>query len=315
MPSPLGRPRDQGRGPSRPQKELRRRRSAARPCSVGSCSAQPPLPGACTAPTPPPASAPEPLRRPGPKGREKQAPRTEVLGASFVASGSPTVRGQQTRDTQADAAGSPVPRASGPNHHGSRAQALSCSYDDHRLFPPGHQQGVSSLLPHYQLPPVPAGTPQLGTPPEQPASSAGDAPLGITKTPTPSDDLCSGGCRGPAGPPPSDCAFRAPPRALLPSPRTSQSGSGASSPSERPWVSLTLPGKFLSPSLPTRPWQLPQICVLDPTGGRGGTQWWWPEWQKVPRRRPSPGGEHKGSPVLPDPRISCGRLADSPAGL
>ena len=74
-------------------------------------------------------------------------------GASCVAPGSLTVSGQQARDTGRDAARSPVPRASRPRRCGSRAQALSCSHDDCRVFPLGHWQ-VSFLHPHHQLPPV-----------------------------------------------------------------------------------------------------------------------------------------------------------------
>lgn len=106
-----------------------------------------------------------------------------------------------------------------------------------------------------------------------------------------------------------------PPHALSPARPTAQSGSGAAVLAGRAclrssWALLPPPAPG---GCPRSVFQTKSgVCVW----GGGGTRWRrWPKRQKVPRRRPSPGREQKGSLVLPVPVIICGRLAESPADL
>lgn len=112
------------------------------------------------------------------------------------------------------------------------------------------------------------------------------------------------------------------PHTLFPARPSAQSGSGAAVLSGRACAAQLEPASgsssaLLSPPAPgRRPRSVFQTKPGGRGGGRGGTQRrWWPKRQKVPRRRPSPGREQKGSLVLPVPVIICGRLAESPADL
>lgn len=109
---------------------------------------------------------------------------------------------------------------------------------------------------------------------------------------------------------PSDRVFRATPRALFPSLCSPQSGSGTI-----PLSGLCIRWSrvdFLGPRTPHLPRQVPQICPP----GRASRKRWGPglvaRVAEGPREGTSPGNTR--APILPIPRIICGRVANSPRG-
>lgn len=333
---PWGWPGGQGCGPNHPRKSYvpgyPRRDLGGLPAA----SVRPPTPAQHWAPGPPdgmpacspPTSPPRLQGTPEPPSNETQAGLTERPG--FLLTPSSHCQPHVHQGHSGDADDSSVLRARSPSKCYARAGAFSCLTDRCRPWPlgrPGQGPGgrVSGwtgpqwrhpFTPPYRIPPhapPPADASRSGTQLARlgaPHSVLLKNRFSLIKAALARQPSSGWAVGDPQGCLPSDRVFRAAPHALFPSLCSPQSGSGTIPPAvcayaRAAWISS-------APARPTSPWQVPQICPP----GRASRERWDPGllarvaeglWEGT-----SPGNTR--APILPVPRIICGRVANSPRG-